>query len=246
MYFAKSCFLAILMSFVLCSASAAAELSVACAANFTAPMKELAAMYEKETGTRVLCTFGSTSMLYGQITNGAPYDLFFAADEATPELLHETGIAQPCELYAKGRVILWSARAELASLSDWRDVVLSENVRKIGLANPKAAPYGRLAEEALRRQGLLERVAEKLVFGKNVSAAFQYAYSQGTDVSFGALSQALSGSGAEGVYWPVPEAEPVRQGACVLSSGHADEARSFLAWFATPSARAVIGRYGYE
>lgn len=224
----------------------AADISVACAANFTMVMKELSAMYEKETGTSVICAFGSTGMLYGQIRNGAPYDLFFAADEKRPILLHTEGLAFAPVLYAKGKVVVWSAKKELSTMSSWRDVVSSDAAYRVGMANPKTAPYGQAAEEAILSTGLMGIVLPKLAYGKNVGASFQYAYSGAADASFVALSQALSEKGAGGRYWRIPEAAPIRQTACVLENGKTKPASLFLAWLATPVARAIIEKYGYE
>lgn len=127
----------------------AKSLSIACAANFTSAMKELVEVYEKETGVNVTCSFGSTGMLYGQIKNGAPYDLFFAADTKRPHLLFDEGKAFAPAIYARGHIVAWSASTELVSMPNWKEAVLSEAARRITIANPKTAPYGLQAEEAL-------------------------------------------------------------------------------------------------
>lgn len=224
----------------------AASFRVACAANFTAPLKELANQYARETGDRVDCTFGSTGMLYGQIVNGAPYDLFLAADEERPALLHDAGRAAAPVTYARGAVVVWTTDDLLASLPDWKSVVTSPDADRIGVASPKTAPYGRCAMEAMASARIQTRVRSKLVFGKSVGTAFQYAYSGSADAGFVALSQALSSRGASGKYWPVDEALPVIQAACVLKSGNAESAGRFLNWLASDTARTIIKRYGYE
>lgn len=223
----------------------AKPLTVACAANFTAAMKELAAQYEKETGTEVRCTFGSTGMLYGQIENGAPFDLFFAADQKRPALLHKAGLAAEPAPYAKGRSVLWTANTELQGDS-WKDVVASAEVKRIGIANPKTAPYGLAAQDAFTACGLDDAVAPKLVFGKSVGVSFQYAFSEAADASFVALSQAISGKGLSGKYWPMPEAAQVKQDACVLLSGQVQAAESFLEWMRSEQVAKVLKKYGYE
>jgi len=230
---------------LLSGTASAGELRVACAANFTAPMKELAALYEKSTGTKVEATFGSTGMLYGQITKGAPYDLFFSADEERPAMLNKEGKAEKPVLYAKGKVVLWTANKTLISMQDWKDVVASREVKTVGIANPKTAPYGLRAEEAMAATGLTETVTPKLAFGKNVGMTFQFAYSGSADAAFVALSQALSDKGENGKYWLVDQAGPVLQDACVLNKDNGDAAK-FLIWLSTPEAKAIITRYGYE
>ena len=224
----------------------AADLSVACAANFTTAMKELSAMYEEESGASVICAFGSTGMLYGQIRNGAPYDLFFAADEKRPKILHGEGLALAPVLYAKGRVAVWSGKEALSAMPGWKEVVSSDAVNRVGIANPKTAPYGQNAEEAMVSAGVLDIVQPKLAYGKSVGTAFQYAYSGAADVSFVALSQALSEKGSAGTYWLVPEADSVKQAVCILKNGKIKNASLFLEWLNTPVARGVIKRYGYE
>ncbi|QJB56779.1 molybdate ABC transporter substrate-binding protein [Pseudodesulfovibrio sp. zrk46] len=223
-----------------------ADLSVACAANFTGTMKELAALYEEETGRSVQCSFGSTGMLYGQITKGAPYDLFLAADEKRPAMLFEQGLAESPSTYAKGEVVLWSKNKNLGAIPTWDEVLCCMDVKRVGIANPKTAPYGKRAAEAMATAHIYTKTEPKLAFGKSVGAAFQYAYSGAADVSFAALSQALTSKGAKGVYWPIPLADPVNQSACVLKTGRTDTANDFLQWMTTASARTIIRKYGYE
>lgn len=222
------------------------SLNVACAANFIAPMEELANLYAKRTGTTINCTFGSTGMLYGQITKKAPYDLFFAADEKRPAMLFKAGLAQTPVLYAKGKAVLWTADDALAALPDWQTAVTAPGAKKVGIANPKTAPYGLRAVEAMNAANVFAVVQPKLAYGKNVGMTFQYAYSGSAQVAFIALSQALSDKGEEGRYWPIPEAGPIHQTACILSKGAINKAATFLAWFDTVEARKIIQRYGYE
>ncbi|MDC0335885.1 molybdate ABC transporter substrate-binding protein [Pseudodesulfovibrio sp.] len=224
----------------------AATLRVACAANFTSPMKELAKQYRSATGDKIACTFGSTGMLYGQIINGAPYDLFFAADEKRPNMLFDQRQAERPVLYAKGTVVVWSAKTALASMPNWKEVVLAPASKRVGMASPKTAPYGLNAEKAMRTTGILKTVTPKLAYGKSVGVSFQYAYSRAVDSAFIALSQALSDKGLEGRYWIVPEADLVNQAACVLKRGNTQDAAKFLKWLNSNTAREIITRYGYE
>ncbi|WP_031482837.1 molybdate ABC transporter substrate-binding protein [Maridesulfovibrio frigidus] len=242
----KRVLLALLWICLTSQAVSAASLTVGCAANFTGAMKQLAVMYEKETGNEILCSFGSTGMLYGQITNGAPYDLFFAADEKRPDLLYTSGLAEKPLLYATGKAVLWSSDKGLAEALDWKEAVLSSKIEHVAISNPKTAPYGSAAQEALIKVGLLDKLTPKLVFGKSVGVAFQFAYSGSAEAGFIALSQALSGKGMEGKYWAIPEAGKVKQSVAIIKSGKVSESGAFLAWMKTPSVREVIKEYGYE
>lgn len=224
----------------------AGKVSVACAANFTGPMKELAALYEARTGVAVETSFGSTGMLFGQITQGAPFELFFAADTVRPAKLHSQGLcAEPCT-YALGRVVLWSSAPELAGADDWLAAVSHPAVVKLALAKPETAPYGAAARDAMVQAGLADATKGLLVYGKNVGQAFQFAFSGSAEAAFVALSQALSGKGSRGRHWPVPEAESIVQNGCLLA-GASHEAVGFFEFVLTDEqARDVIARYGYE
>ncbi|GAB7024134.1 molybdate ABC transporter substrate-binding protein [Salidesulfovibrio brasiliensis] len=180
------------------------EVSVACAANFTAAMKEIAAEYKASTGITVLLTFGSTGMLFGQIQNGAPYDIFFAADEKRPDLLHEQGKAEKPEPYATGRVVLWTSRE--SSADNWFTAL--ESFEYIGAANPRTAPYGAAALDALKAKGALDATRSRLVFGKSVGQAFHFAHTGAAQAAFCARSQAISaGNGI----WLAGARSPCRQ-----------------------------------
>lgn len=230
----------------LASPAHSATLKVACATNFTAAMNTLITLYVKESGNEVICTFGSTGMLYSQITKGAPYDLFFAADQKRPAMLHAKGYGETPTLYAQGKVVVWSKSDKLISLPNWKEVIQSADCDRIGIGTPAIAPYGLKAEEAMRKTNILPQVSPKLVFGKSVGTAFQYAYSGAADASFVALSQARSEKGGDGRYWPIPEAQPVNQAACVLKNGDTILASEFLVWLKTASANTSIRQYGYE
>lgn len=225
---------------------AKAPLKIACAANFTSAMQELAKLYQADSGKSVHCTFASTGMLYGQIVNGAPYDLFFAADEERPKQLFSDRYAEEPVVYVKGRVVVWSSTPELQTVADWKEVVSSPSTVHVGIATPKTAPYGLAAENALASAGISLAVKPKLVYGKNVGTAFHYAYSGAAQASFVALSQALSEKGLVGRYWDMPEAALVNQAACALTRGDVVAAQQFLDWLGSEEARAIITKYGYE
>jgi molybdate transport system substrate-binding protein len=212
-------------------------------------MKELARGFEAETGTRVRLVFGSTGMLFGQLTNGAPLDVFFAADQARPQRLHHMGLARAPLVYARGSVVLWTAHLPAGGpgdgTEDWAGVAGRADLARLAVANPETAPYGAAAVQALEAAGLYRRVAEKLVFAQNVAQAFQWAHTGAADAGFVAASHALSARGARGRQYPVPGAPEVVQAACVLESARDPAlARDFVEY--VRDAAAVLERYGYR
>ncbi|MEZ0576486.1 molybdate ABC transporter substrate-binding protein [Halodesulfovibrio aestuarii] len=221
------------------------KVSIACAANFTNTLKKLAAEYEK-TGAKVTCVFGSTGMLYGQIINGAPFDIFFAADEKRPAMLFDKNIALQPKVYAQGKAVLWSMKPELMSLPTWTDVLVSPHLVHLGISNPKTAPYGATADASLRGAQLYSEVESKIAVGKSVGTAFQYGYTGVADATFIALSQALSEKGLQGKYWDIPNSNKINQAACILRSGDVESAKRFMKWIESKEARYIISRYGYE
>ena len=227
------------------AAERAGELSIACSANFTETLKRLAVEYEK-TGTKVTCVFGSTGMLYGQIINGASYDLFFAADEKRPTMLFNKNLALKPKVYAKGKAVLWSMKKELMSLATWKDVLVSPDLAYLGIPNPKIAPYGAAAEASLRAAKLYSKVESKLAVGKSVGTAFQYGYTGVADATFIALSQALSEKGMQGKHWDIPNSDAISQSACVLRSGNVEGAQKFMEWMNSREARSILRWFGYE
>jgi len=225
----------------------AEKLTVAVASNFMLPFEELARIFTSRTDIAVECTFTSTGKLYGQIKTGAPYDLFLAADEVRPERLFREGLAERPFVYARGRVVLWSARKDLGRAGDWRKALGLPWVKRIAIANPETAPYGAVPMAVLRGTGLLGEIEERLVFAQNISQAFQYAHTEAAQVGFCALSSALSERGREGCYLPMKEAREVVQAACVLKgTGNRAGAEEFAAFLRTSEAGAVKGKYGYE
>ncbi len=238
----------LMLAFVLMTAipAVAADLTVYTAANFTLPMKELAKRYTEKTGVNVVTNFGSTGMLYGQIENGAPVDVFFAADEKRPALLFEAGASEEPVIYAKGKAVLWSMNPAANDAATWQEALRALPDGKIGLSNPKTAPYGATAKAALEKTGLWAEYEPRMVFGKNVSQAFQFAHSDAAVASFCALSQALSEEGAKGKHWLMPEAETVSQAACVLTKGNTEEAKKFMEFVLSDENKELISSYGYE
>ena len=147
------------------------EVQVAVAANFTAPMRNIAAEFEKDTGHKALLVFGATGKLYAQIKNGAPFQVFLAADDKTPARLESEGDAVPGSrfTYAVGTLVLWSAQSDL--VDDRGEVLKKSAFKHLAIANPKTAPYGAAAVATLTQLGLLDTLQPKLVTGENISQA---------------------------------------------------------------------------
>ncbi len=226
----------------------AADIRVAVAANFTAPMKQIAADFEKETGNHVSLAFGGTGQFYAQIRNGAPYDLLLAADRTTPEKLEREGLAGGRFTYAIGKLVLWSSKAGYV---DGDGKILREGAfGHIAIANPRLAPYGAAAMETLKGLGLLDALRTKMVQGENISQTFQFVSSGNAELGFVALSQVWkNGKLSSGSAWVVPAKfySPIRQDAAVLSSSKEKTAASALAnYLKGEKARAVIRSYGYD
>jgi molybdate transport system substrate-binding protein len=233
--------------------SAAQEITVAAAADLSSALTELAANYQKQTGTRVRLSFGSSGNLTQQIKNGAPFDLFFSADEDYPKQLIEARLAEPDSFYryAVGRLILWVLKSFPLDIEHRGvNVLLDASVKKIAIANPQHAPYGRAAVAALRHFEIYDKVADLLVLGENVSQAAQFVESGNAQVGLIALSHALTPSMRDtGRYWEVPrDAYPeLDQAAVVISrSQHKKEAFAFLGYLKRPEAQAILQRYGFS
>lgn len=225
---------------------AADGLKAAVAANFMVPFKEIAAAFEEETKIKVEATYSSTGSLYGQIVNGAPYDVFLSADEETPRLLFEKGVSGKLLLYATGRVVLWGGGKEICGAKDWKEALRRPGVRKIAIANPVTAPYGAAAEAALKKSGLWTGIEGRLVTAQNVGQSFQYAVTGGTDGAFCALSAALSEQGSKGCHYLIEEAPPIRQAACLLNrTTRKGDASRLLLFLDSPKASEIKKRYGY-
>jgi len=230
-----------------CGAETSGELQVAVASNFAAAMTRIAQQFEVDTGETVSLSFGSTGKHYAQIRNGAPYDVFFAADERRPQLLEEEGIAASGSrfTYAAGRLVLWSP---IEGFVDPHGRVLGEGtIRFLAIANPDVAPYGRAAREVLQAMGRWDGLAGRIVRGENISQSFQFARSGNADLAFVAYSQVMrDGSPTEGSVWLIPDSlyGPIEQQAVLLRDS--DTARRFLAFVRSEPAMLIIREYGYQ
>jgi len=228
----------------------AAEVNVAVAANFTAPMKQIVAEFEKETGHKAVLSFGASGKFYAQIKNGAPFQLLLSADDEKPIQLVKDGlgVADSRFTYAVGTLVLWSPKPGFVDAKG--DVLGKGLYNKLAIANPKLAPYGVAAMEVLTKQGLLSAVTPKFVQGENISQTFQFVSSGNAELGFIALSQVMKdGKITSGSAWIVPGRlhTPIRQDAVLLSSGKDNAAaRALLGYLKSDKAKKIIRTYGYE
>lgn len=227
----------------------AGQAHVAVASNFAAPMKKLAAQFEQSSGHTLTLSFGSTGKFYAQIKNGAPFDVFLAADAETPARLLREGDAVQRQTYAIGRLVLWSDRP---GFIDGSDAVLRQNrFRRLAIANPRLAPYGAAAVEVLARLKLTDSVQGKFVIGENIAQTYQFVASGNAELGFVALSQVMQdGKLSSGSAWLVPSSlhAPIRQDAVLLKRGENNAAaRALYDYLKTPvAALTIIRSYGYE
>ena len=225
---------------------------VAAAADLKFAMVELTKEFDSQAAIKLDVIYGSSGNFYSQIKTGAPFDLFFSADTEYPKRLEAVGLAEPgtfCE-YAVGRIVLWmpeNSSLDLAKLG-WK-ALLDARVRKLAIANPVHAPYGRAAIAALKNCGIYESVKGKLVFGENISQAAQFVQSGNAEAGIVALSLAVSPSMRNGKTWEIPEEvyPAIRQGVVVLKNGADKEAaRAFLKFVQSSAGRAIFQKYGFS
>jgi len=228
----------------------AGEVSVAVAANFAAPMKVIAADFEKDTGHKAVTAFGATGKFYAQIRNGAPFEVLLAADDSTPARLEAEGaaVAGSRFTYAVGRLVLWSAMPGF--VDDKGEVLKKGGFRHVSVANPKIAPYGAAAVEALTALKVGDAVQPKFVLAENIAQAYQFAATGNAELGFVALAQVMKdGRIRAGSAWVVPADlhRPIRQDAVILDKGRGKPAaEALLKYLKGDKARAVIKSHGYD
>jgi molybdate transport system substrate-binding protein len=234
------------LALLLPAGASAGEVKVAVAANFTAAANDIAAAFKAATGHDAVLSFGSTGKLYTQIVNGAPFEVFLAADDKTPRKAESEGnaVAGSRFTYAIGKLTLYSSDPQLV---DAAGKVLAEGrFAKLAIANPATAPYGAAAEEVLKKRGLYEKVDAKIVQGDNIAQTYQFITTGNAELGFVALSQVAKE--AKGSKWLVPQEDyaPIRQDAVLTRSGAAsDVAKAFLVFLKGSEAKAIIASYGY-
>ena len=240
----------LLAAFAASTSALADEVQVAVAANFTAPMQQIAAQFEKDSGHKAVLSFGATGKFYAQIVNGAPFELLLAADDETPARLEKEGqgMAGSRFTYAIGKLVLWSA--DPALVDGKGEVLKTGNFKHLAIANPKTAPYGAAAVETLSKLGLLASLQPRFVQGENISQTQQFIVTGNAELGFIALSQVFKdGRITGGSAWIVPAGlyEPIRQDAVLLAKGKdKPAAAALLAYLKGDKAKAIIRTFGYE
>lgn len=221
-------------------------LTVSAAADLQLAFTEIGAQFEKETGTRVIFNFGSTGQLAQQIAQGAPVDLFAAANRSFVDDLAARGIVRPdtVQLYARGRITLWTRTDNTISLQSLADLARPE-IKRIAIANPEHAPYGVAAREALQNTGVWDTVQPKLVFGENVSQTKQLAETGNVDAAIIALSLSVGSSG-RWILIPQELHTPLDQALGIVTNAKNERAaRAFIDFVNSPAGRAVMIKYGF-
>jgi molybdate transport system substrate-binding protein len=251
-----------IIPFIICAAllagpraKSAEPLSIAAAADLQWVLKDATARFEAATGVPVTLSFGSSGNFYSQIENGAPYDLFFSADVGYAKRLEtdeSKNLAEPGSLYqyATGKIVLWVPNDSGVDVSKGLEALRNPAIKKIAIANPAHAPYGRAAETALKKSGLWELVSARIVQGENISQTAQLVQSGNADAGILALSLVLAPAMKnQGRYFVIPaELYPPLQQACVIlkASPHKSEAKQFLDFIKTKEIRRLFEQYGFS
>ncbi len=222
---------------------------VAVAANFTKPMTEIAELFEKTTGHSAKLSFGSSGKFVAQIENAAPFEVFLSADDKAPAKLEQSGLAVANShfTYAIGKLVLWSANANL--VDDQGEILNKGSFKHIALADPKLAPYGAAAIEVLKNKSLLDKLQSLFVQGENIAQTYQFVSTGNAELGFVALSQVMeNGKVTSGSAWQIPENlyTPIRQDVVLLKKGEGNPAApALIAFLKSPEAKAIISKYGY-
>jgi molybdate transport system substrate-binding protein len=247
----RSAVAVVILLFFLGALASAQEITVAAAADLQFAFQDVAARFQKDTGITVKLISGSSGNFFTQIQNGAPFDLFFSADIDYPRKLEAAGLTEPGTLYeyATGRIVLWAPKESKLDLSRGLQVLLDPAVKKIAIANPEHAPYGRAAVAALKHENLYDKVSGKFVLGENISQTALFIASGNADVGIVALSLAMAPTMKEkGKYAEIPAEDypAIEQGAVIVNSSRQKElARRFLAYLKTPPILELLESYGF-
>ncbi|WP_455212477.1 molybdate ABC transporter substrate-binding protein [Kaarinaea lacus] len=229
--------------------SLADQVNVAVASNALAAIKVISSAFEKKSGHTVVVSSGSTGKLYAQIVNGAPFDVFLAANEREPKKLEQNNLIVPNSrfTYALGKLVVWSANASLLKTNDIRKILNSKSVNRIAIANPKIAPYGLAALQVLQKLEIWDSLQAKIIRGENVSQTYQFAVTNNAQIGFVAKSQ-IQGK-AKGSYWEVPQEmyAPIRQqGVLLLRSQRRQAALEYVDFLKSDSAIEILSKqFGY-
>jgi molybdate transport system substrate-binding protein len=222
------------------------EITVAAASDLTAAFEEIGREFEASQKIHVVFVFGSTGMLTKQIENGAPMDLFAAANVSYIDQLEQKSLIVPGTkaIYARGRITLWTTADSPLKIEKVADLARPE-IKRVAIANPDHAPYGLAAREALQRAGVWDAVKPKLVYADNIRQTLQYAETGNVEVAIVALSLSQESHGRWSL---VPEElhQPIDQGLAVIKSTHDEaSARAFASFVTGPEGKAILGKYGF-
>ena len=248
---AYAIFLTGLIAFILTfpNTAKAAELKVAVASNFTTTIKQLKPVFEKQTAHSLSLHFGSTGKLYAQIANGAPFDIFLAADIKRPQLLEQDGMAVKGSrfTYAQGTLVLW-APGVLSAPGGAKQQLMQDKLKNIAITNPKLAPYGMAAKQTLQTYGKWETYQDKLRIGNNISQTYQFVEKGGVAAGMIALAQIPAEQSGSSDIWviPITAYKPLEQQAVVLSRSEEKEAAQvFIKFLQGELAAKIIKDAGY-
>jgi molybdate transport system substrate-binding protein len=244
----KSSILITVLLLIASTASFAQDLKVAVAANMQGVIKVLGKDFKQKTGIGIEPIVGSSGNLSTQIKNGAPYDLFLSADMGFPESLFKEGFSlkQP-EVYAYGSLIICSTQN--IGFENWERVLLSSRIKKVAIANPTIAPYGKAAQESLKLKGILDNIQSKLVIGESISQVNTYITSGVVDVGFTTRALIKDAEGKTTLYWKEIDPKsytPIKQGMIILKqTKESANAQKFYDYMLSPAAKAILKEYGY-
>jgi molybdate transport system substrate-binding protein len=237
---------------VLPGPSSAQEITLAGASDLQFAFQDVAARFQKDTGKSVKLIFGSSGNFFAQIQNGAPFDLFFSADTDYPRKLEAAGLTEPGTLYeyATGKIVLWVTSESRIDLRRGLKALLDPGIKKIAIANPQHAPYGRAAVAALQHEGIYDQVADRFVLGENISQTASFVVGGSADIGIVALSLTVAPSMKEkGRFVDIPSDEypAIEQAAVILkSSKQKDTARQFLDFLKSPAMLELMKTYGFS
>ena len=242
----------LLAVFFVCKFCAAQSITVAAAADLQFAMRDVAAQFQKETGKEVKLIYGSSGNFFQQLQNGAPFDMFFSADLDYPKKLEAAGLTEPGSYYeyAKGKIVIWVLKDSKLDMSSGLQALLNPSIKKIAVANPQHAPYGRAAVAAMQKEGIYDKVKDNFVLAENIAQTASFVMSGSADVGVVALSLALSPNMKDkGRYFEVPAGDypPIKQ-ACVIlgSSKNKETAKQFLSFIKTAEVADTLRTYGFD
>jgi molybdate transport system substrate-binding protein len=253
----KRIFLLLTLLFTLTNQAVAKEVRIAVAANFTSVARQLAPLFEQQTGYKTKISYGSTGKLYAQIEHGAPFDIFMAADSEYPKKAIAQGLAVADSrfIYAQGTLVLWSPSNKLFDNSDLAATryLQQADFKHLAIGNPKTAPYGLAAQQVLKHLSLWDALQDKLVRGDSISQAFQFVATENAALGFVALSQAKAWqqkiAKSSGTFWHIPASyyAPIEQSAVLLKRGKENKAAlAFISFLKSETTREFIMQKGYS